>query len=69
VTVISVGVRGSYDAKNFGAGLAQLRRHLEQNAGELTAAGAPRFLGYNSPLVPGFLRYGEVQIPVRVNGP
>lgn len=31
---------------------------------EWTAAGPPRSLAYNSPFVPGFVKYSEVQIPV-----
>ena len=36
---------------------------------EWTAAGPPRMLGYNSPFVPWFLKYAEVQLPVVRSAP
>jgi effector-binding domain-containing protein len=63
-TVLSVTVRGSYD-EAYRKGLRQLEDWLARNPGRFEVAGAPRFLGYNSPLVPWFLRVGEAQIPVR----
>jgi hypothetical protein len=66
VTVLSVGVRGSYDRARFEEGMVKIGAWLAAHPGEYTAAGPPRFLGYNSPFVPWFMRYGEVQLPVRV---
>jgi hypothetical protein len=60
----SVGVRGDYTTGRFLEGLGLLEAWLEANAEEWSAAGPPRYLGYNSPFVPGFMRYGEVQVPV-----
>ena len=65
VTVVSVGVRGSYGQKKFREGYAQLQTWLKANEAKYVASGPPRFLGYNSPMVPWFMRFGEVQIPVR----
>lgn len=65
MTVVSVGVRGSYDRAHFVKGLGQVRAYLAEHAGEWEEAGPPRFLGYNSPFVPWFMRFGEVQVPVR----
>ena len=62
-TVASVGVRGDYTVANFNRGLSQLREWLEQNP-QYEESGRPRYLGYNSPFVPKFARYGEVQIPL-----
>jgi effector-binding domain-containing protein len=64
-TVLSVTVRGGYE-KGFEKGMASLREHLEANPGLYEVVGSPRFLGYNSPFVPGFLQIGEAQIPVKV---
>ena len=64
VTVISVGVRGSYNAEHFDNGLKAINDWLRNHPNRYRVVGAPRFLGYNSPFVPWFLRYGEVQIPV-----
>jgi hypothetical protein len=62
--VISVAVRGGYE-KGFAAGLEQLQNWLSQHPDRFEVVGSPRFLGYNSPFVPWFLRIGEVQLPVK----
>ena len=69
MTVVSVGVRGSYNAENFNEAMGKLTAYLSENTGRYLAAGPPRYLGYNSPFVPGFLRIGEVQIPVKESKP
>jgi hypothetical protein len=63
-TVASVGVRGSYSKATAEAGVKQLREWLAAHP-EWQPTGDPRTLGYNSPFVPSFLKYSEVQIPVR----
>jgi hypothetical protein len=64
-TVASVGVRGRYNDEHFRHGLDRLRQWLATDGRDYGPAGATRYLGYNSPLVPWLLRYGEVQLPVR----
>ena len=59
----STGVRGSYSDAHFSKGLARVRAWLQEQS-TWKADGSPRYLGYNSPFVPWFLRYGEVQVPV-----
>ncbi|MHC4908379.1 MAG: heme-binding protein [Planctomycetota bacterium] len=59
----SVGVRGGYTNRNYERGLALLDTWLSENPG-WKPDGPPRYLGYNSPFVPSFCRYGEVQIVV-----
>lgn len=63
VTVVSVGLRGGYSTATAEKGVRQVREWLAAHP-EWQAAGPPRTLGYNSPFVPGFLKYSEVQIPV-----
>ena len=63
-TYASVGVRGDYTDRNFEKGLAVLQAWLADNAGRVSTTGPPRYLGYNGPFVPRFMRYGEVQIPI-----
>lgn len=63
-TAVSIGVRGSYSKDNYEDALTELEAWLDENRNQYTAIGEPRFLGYNSPFVLWFLRYGEVQIPV-----
>lgn len=65
MTVLSVGVRGSYTGKNYADAMMMIRKYLDAHPGEFEVAGPPRMLGYNSPFVPWFLRYSEVQLPVR----
>ena len=67
MTVLSVAVRGGYTEANFTSGLDKLQAWLEANPGQVHAVGPPRYLAYNSPFVPGFLKVGEVQLPVERN--
>ncbi len=64
-TYASIGVRGNYNDKRFYNTLATLDAWLDQHNDKWLADGPPRYLGYNSPFVPSFLRYGEVQRPVK----
>lgn len=68
ITVISIGVRGEYNDARMQRGLEELRGWLAANPAYRTA-GPPRYLGYNSPFVPGFWRYGEVQWPIELIQP
>jgi hypothetical protein len=68
VTVISLGVRGSYREERFAEFTAKLEAWLDANP-EWVAAGPPRTLAYNSPFVPGVLKYAEVQIPIAPAAP
>lgn len=63
ITVASVGLRGAYDAATFERGLGKLREWLAGHP-EWKPAGDPRTLAYNSPFVPGFVKYSEVQVPL-----
>ena len=62
-TVVSVALRGSYSKTTAEKGIKQLREWLAGHP-EWKEAGPPRTLGYNSPFVPSFLKYSEVQIPI-----
>lgn len=63
MVVASIGLRGGYDQATMDRGVERLRAWLEENP-EWKAAGPPRSLAYNSPFIPGFAKYSEVQIPV-----
>jgi hypothetical protein len=58
-----LGVRGSYREERFADFTAKLEAWLLTHP-EWVAAGPPRTLAYNSPFVPGVLKYAEVQIPI-----
>lgn len=62
--VVSIAVRGDYTKENWQANIGKLKEWLS-NSSEWEAAGPSRYLGFNSPFVPKFLRYGEIQIPIR----
>ena len=62
-TVVSTGLRGGYSAKSYANGLVRLKSFLQQR-GNLQPIGEPVYMGYNSPFVPGFLKYAELQIEV-----
>jgi hypothetical protein len=62
-TVVSLGIRGSYREDRFAGFVATLRDWIEAHP-EWIAAGPPRTLAYNSPFVPGVLKYAEVQISI-----
>jgi hypothetical protein len=64
MTVLSVGVRGGYAQGNLAAGLEKLEAWLAENPARFRVSGPPRYLAYNSPFVPWFLKFGEVQLPV-----
>jgi len=63
VTVVSLGVRGSYSEDRFAEFAGKLEAWLVEHP-QWVAAGPPRMLAYNSPFVPGMLKYAEVQVPI-----
>jgi hypothetical protein len=64
MTVLSIGVRGGYTEKNFASALAKLNDWLDHGPERIRVVGQPRYLAYNSPFVPWFLKFGDVQFPV-----
>jgi hypothetical protein len=63
--VVSIGIRGNYTRERFAKALAKLQDWLEEHGDQFRPAGPPRYFAYNSPFVPGLLKFGEVQVPVR----
>ncbi|MCU0725126.1 MAG: heme-binding protein [Planctomycetes bacterium] len=64
LTVVSVGRRGSYDEEEWKAEVEKLEAWLAANGDRWKKAGEPRVLAYNSPFMPWFLKFSEVQIPI-----
>ena len=63
-TVLSIAVRGDYSKDNWEVNVVKLNEWLDEHE-EWEASGLPRYFGFNSPFVPKFLRYGEIQIPIQ----
>jgi len=59
----STGMRGTYSDAHHREGLERVEAWIAAQSA-WKADGPSRYLGYNSPFVPWFMRYGEVQIPV-----
>jgi len=64
ILVVSVAVKGAYSAANMQEPLARLRKWLEEHL-QYEQVDHPRLLAYNTPLVWWWMKYGEVQIPIR----
>ena len=64
MTVVSIGIQGSYSYTTYQPNLEQLRSWLAQHP-NYTVAGSPRRFFYDSPFVPDPLKRSEVQIPIR----
>ena len=62
-TVVATGLRGGYSSKSYRQGVARLEAFLADRD-TLKAIGDPIYMGYNSPFVPWFLKYAELQIEV-----
>ncbi|MBT8485706.1 MAG: heme-binding protein, partial [Phycisphaerae bacterium] len=67
VTVVSIGLRGSYGNPLIDRGLAELNAWLDEND-DWARDGDPRALYYNGPMVRDRNKWAEVQIPVRFVG-
>jgi hypothetical protein len=63
--VVSLGLRGGDRERVLPPALGVLREWIAAHP-EWEACGAPRVMGWNSPMVPDELRFQEVQIPIRV---
>jgi hypothetical protein len=63
VTVVSVGLEGSFSFKLLNEGVDLLRNALDAQT-TWVAAGEPRFFAYNSPYTS--YKWAEVQIPVKL---
>lgn len=64
VTVVSIGIRGSYDFDTYTSNLERLQDWLAANPG-YTVIGSPRRFFYDGPFIPDALKRSEVQIPVQ----
>jgi effector-binding domain-containing protein len=65
-TVLSLGVRGRYNAENFNEAEKTLTDHLAK-LDDWVQAGPPRAIYWNGPFTLGFLKRSEVHIPIKSN--
>ncbi|MEQ8961115.1 MAG: heme-binding protein [Coleofasciculus sp. C2-GNP5-27] len=64
MTVVSLGLKGSYDYSSYQQNIQRLREWLAQHP-EWTVVGAPRRFFYDAPYVPEPAKRSEIQIPIR----
>lgn len=62
-TYISIGQEGGFSYSLLNLGVDRLRNALKSQT-KWVAAGEPRFLGYNSPMV--WYKWSEIQIPIKL---
>ncbi|MCU0537524.1 MAG: heme-binding protein [Hydrococcus sp. Prado102] len=65
MTVVSLGLVGSYNYQNYQEGLARLKDWLKQHS-EYEIVGSPRRFFYDGPYIPDGLKRSEIQIPIRL---
>lgn len=64
MTVLSLGLKGSYDYSSYQKSIERLREWLAQHP-EWTVVGSPRRFFYDAPYVPEPVKRSEIQIPIR----
>jgi hypothetical protein len=64
MTVVSLGLRGSYDHGLYEQSIEKLQAWLKQHP-EYAIAGQPRRFFYDGPFIPDVLKRNEVQIPIQ----
>jgi hypothetical protein len=65
MTVVSLGLVGSYSYQTYQQGLARLKDWLKQHS-EYEIVGEPRRFFYDGPYIPDGLKRSEIQIPIRL---
>lgn len=68
MTVVSIGVRGSYDFPTYQRNIQRLEEWLAGHP-NYQVVGQPRRFFYDSPFVPDPLKRSDVQIPVQLTVP
>ncbi len=64
MTVVSIGVQGSYSYASYQQHIQQLHNWLIQHPA-YRVVGAPRRFFYDSPFVPDALKRSEIQVPIQ----
>ena len=66
MTVVSLGLKGSYDYESYQQSIERLQDWLSQHS-EYTVVGSPRRFFYDAPYIPEPLKRSEIQVPIRLN--
>jgi effector-binding domain-containing protein len=64
MTVVSLGLKGSYDYSSYQQNIERLRHWLTQHP-EYAVVGSPRRFFYDAPYIPEPLKRSEIQVPIR----
>ena len=64
ITVISIGIRGSYSEEKFSENKAKLFAWLQKNQ-KFESIGEPYGVYWNGPFVPGIFKRSEIHIPIK----
>lgn len=62
-TVLAVGIRGSYNDKNYQQALSKAPNWLKQDQ-QYTANGPARMIYWDGPYIPWFLKRSELHLPI-----
>ncbi len=65
MTVVSLGLKGTYDYNSYQQRIEQLQDWLAQHP-EYTRVGPPRRFFYDAPYIPEPLKRSEIQVPIRL---
>lgn len=65
MTVVSFGLKGSYDYKSYQQSIERLQDWLAQHS-EYTVVGSPRRFFYDAPYIPEPLKRSEIQVTIRL---
>lgn len=65
MTVVSLGLKGSYDYKIYQQSIERLQDWLAQHP-EYTVVGSPRRFFYDAPYIPEPLKRSEIQVPIQL---
>ncbi len=64
MTVVSLGLQGSYSYQSYRENLEKLKNWLRQHR-EYEVVGEPRRFFYDGPYIPDAIKRSEIQIPIQ----
>jgi hypothetical protein len=67
MTVLAIGIRGSYSEENFTENKTVLLNWLKEHP-DYKQAGSPYAVYWDGPFIPWFLKRSEIHLPIRLRG-